>query len=148
MTESAPAGAAAAARLAKGKYVSLTTYRRDGRAVATPVWVVGDGARLLVWTAADSGKAKRLGHTARVSVAPCDARGKPRGPAFEGTARLVPEQAAAVRRQIRAKYPVGSRALSLATAVTRLVRRRPPAPSVGIEITFDSAAGRPGAQPS
>ena len=40
-------------RLAAGQYVSLVTYRKDGNAVPTPVWVSRDGDKLLVWTQAD-----------------------------------------------------------------------------------------------
>lgn len=58
-------------------YVSLTTYRKSGLAVPTPVWVVGvsDG-RLAVWTATDSGKVKRLRNDPRVLVQPSHARGR------------------------------------------------------------------------
>ena len=47
-------------RMGDGKYVLLTTYRRDGTPVATPTWVVRDGDALAVWTATDSGKVKRV----------------------------------------------------------------------------------------
>lgn len=61
--------------LAAESYVSLTTFRRSGAPVATPVWVVADGDRLLVTTAPESGKVKRIRHTDRGEVAPCDMRG-------------------------------------------------------------------------
>jgi PPOX class probable F420-dependent enzyme len=72
--------------LPDAEYVSLTTFRRSGAAVATPVWAAPDGGTLVVWTRADSGKVKRLRHTARVLVAPCDVRGRLTGPAVEGVA--------------------------------------------------------------
>jgi len=74
------------------KYISLTTFRRDGTAVATPVWAVKlDDERIGFWTSSGSGKAKRLAHTARVTVSPCDARGRVRAgaEAVDATARLV-----------------------------------------------------------
>ncbi len=40
----------------KGKYLSLTSYRRDGTGVATPVWFVEEGGRILVKTDLDSYK--------------------------------------------------------------------------------------------
>lgn len=73
---------------ARGKYLSLTTFRRDGTAVATPVWLVRDGDALRVITQADSGKAKRLRNDPRVLVAPCDARGNLKGEQVEATATL------------------------------------------------------------
>lgn len=74
--------------LARGKYLSLTTFRRDGTAVATPVWLVRDGDALRVITQADSGKAKRLRNDSRVLVAPCDARGNLKGEQVEAAATL------------------------------------------------------------
>jgi PPOX class probable F420-dependent enzyme len=42
--------------LAQEKYVSLTTFKRDGTPVSTPVWCAGDDGRLLVWTGASTWK--------------------------------------------------------------------------------------------
>ncbi len=75
-------------QLGSEKYALLTTFRRDGRAVATPLWVVPDGSGLGFWTVADSGKVKRIRNSGRVTVAPCDMRGKPTGEAVEATARI------------------------------------------------------------
>ncbi|MGV8913165.1 MAG: PPOX class F420-dependent oxidoreductase [Rhodoglobus sp.] len=61
--------------LADETYVSLTTFRKSGVAVSTPVWIVADGDRLLVTTAPSSGKVKRIRHTDRVDLTPCDMRG-------------------------------------------------------------------------
>ena len=67
----------AVADLGAQEFVTLTTYKRSGDAVAAPVWVVplADG-RVGFWTAMGSGKTKRLAHTSRVEVQPCDARGR------------------------------------------------------------------------
>ncbi|MGY1779319.1 PPOX class F420-dependent oxidoreductase [Geodermatophilus sp. SYSU D01036] len=77
------------AGLPHSTYVSLTTFRRTGEPVPTPVWAAPDGDGLVVWTRADSGKVKRLRHTARVTVAPCDVRGRVTGPVVEATAELL-----------------------------------------------------------
>ena len=71
-------------------YVSLTTIRRSGVPVSTPVWAAPDGETLVVWTRTDSGKVKRLRHTSRVTVAPCDIRGRVQGAAVDGVAEFVP----------------------------------------------------------
>ena len=55
-------------RLAAEKYVLLTTFRKDGRAVPTPVWAVRDGDALAVWTVSDAGKVKRIRRDGRVTV--------------------------------------------------------------------------------
>ncbi|MEU1286982.1 PPOX class F420-dependent oxidoreductase [Kitasatospora sp. NPDC005856] len=75
-------------RLAASRYVLLTTFRRDGRAVPTPVWVMGDGDCLAVWSAADAGKVKRIRNSGRVTVAPCNWRGVPKGESVPGVAEL------------------------------------------------------------
>jgi PPOX class probable F420-dependent enzyme len=94
-------------------YVSLTTFRRTGVPVPTPVWAAPDGETLVVWTRADSGKVRRLRHTARVSVAPCDVRGRVEGSAVGGAAEFVPDaeraQAlAALRRAYGLKFTLGN----------------------------------------
>jgi len=60
----------------QGKYLSLTSFRRDGSEVATPVWFVRDNGRLLVVTDAASYKVKRIRRNPEVTIAPCSARGR------------------------------------------------------------------------
>ena len=90
------------------KYVLLTTFKRDGTPVATPVWSVPlDGDEFGFWTSSGSGKAKRLAHTDRVRVQPCDARGKVKtgSEPLEGTARVVTgDELDDIRNKIVEKY--------------------------------------------
>lgn len=85
--------------LGRAKYVRLTTFRKDGTPVPTPVWLVRDGDHLLVISSTGTGKVKRLRHTPRVLVAPCDGRGrvKPGVADVEGTAELVTDPAEVTR---------------------------------------------------
>ena len=76
------------ATLGRSKYLSLTTFRKDGSAVATPVWLVRDGDALLVTTQASSGKVKRIRNNPTVLLAPCDARGRLKGEQGPGRAAL------------------------------------------------------------
>ena len=72
------------AALATERHISLTTFRRDGTAASTPVWVVSDdGRRLLVWSGAETWKVKRIRRDAHVRVAASDAPGNVRGEAVE-----------------------------------------------------------------
>jgi uncharacterized protein len=48
-----------------GKYLSITSFRRDGTGVATPVWFIQEGGRLLVQTGASSGKSSASAATRR-----------------------------------------------------------------------------------
>jgi PPOX class probable F420-dependent enzyme len=75
----------------RGKYLSLTSFRRDGSAVATPVWFVADNRRLLVETDAESYKVKRIRRDPHVRIALCDARGRLRGETVEARARVLPD---------------------------------------------------------
>lgn len=74
------------------KYILLTTYRKDGTGVPTPVWFAEDDAKLYVKTRADAGKTKRIRNNPQVRVAPCTIRGKVTGPEFSATARILPPQ--------------------------------------------------------
>jgi hypothetical protein len=62
-----------------GRYLSVTSFKRDGTGVATPLWFVSDGERLFALTDLHSGKVRRIRHNPRVLVAPCGASGKLRG---------------------------------------------------------------------
>ncbi|MEV4627988.1 PPOX class F420-dependent oxidoreductase [Micromonospora sp. NPDC049523] len=107
-------------RLATAKYVLLTTFRRDGRAVGTPVWVVRDGDALAAWTAADAGKAKRIRRSGQVTVAPCDVRGTPQGEAVSARAVITDRAGAArIRELLRHKYGLVARLTLLASRVRR-----------------------------
>ncbi|MBV1852379.1 PPOX class F420-dependent oxidoreductase [Catellatospora tritici] len=86
-----------------GNYLLLTTFRRDGRAVPTPVWAVRDGAEIVVWTVSDSGKVKRLRRSSKVTISDCDVRGKVTGPTIAARARLMDAQATAEVRQLLVK---------------------------------------------
>ena len=57
-------------------YVALSTYRKSGAPVVTPVWVARDGDELVVITVDGTGKTKRLSRDPSVSLQPCDFRGR------------------------------------------------------------------------
>ena len=89
--------------LARERYISLTTFKADGTAVSTPVWVVSDdGERLLVWTGGSTWKVKRIRRNPRVLVAASTFRGKEKGERFEATARIVDD--VDVEALVRRKY--------------------------------------------
>ncbi|WP_433855024.1 PPOX class F420-dependent oxidoreductase [Streptomyces kronopolitis] len=122
--------------VARSPYVSLVTFRRNGIPVATPVWAVAEGGELLVWTRDDSGKVKRLRNGARVTVTPCDVRGRIAEGAqtLEGTGRLLEGSTALgrVRKAMARKYGLRFRLMDGVGAVVRGGRR----PHVGISVTL------------
>jgi PPOX class probable F420-dependent enzyme len=96
--------------LAKAKYVSLTTFKKDGTPVATPVWLAREGDRLVVLTGPTAGKVKRIRNGGRVRVAPCDMRGRVNGDAVDGTATLQDAAGtAATHAAIKRRYGIQAR---------------------------------------
>src|SRR2546426_4135284 len=94
-------------RLTGGKYVLVTTFRKSGAPVATPVWVVRDGDQVVVWTPVGTGKVKRIRNNGSVELAECDFRGNPSGAMVKGTARILDEDGSErARRLIKKKYRV------------------------------------------
>lgn len=97
-------------RLGEEKYVSLTTYRKDGTPVATPLWAVRDGDAIAAWTPADTWKVKRIRRNPVVTLAPCTMRGRPTGEAIAGRAEIMsPEDTWRIRRLIMKKYGLSGR---------------------------------------
>ena len=87
------------------KYISLTTFRKTGVGIATPVWFGEEGDKLYVMTRSDMWKTKRIRNNPQVQVAPCTMRGKVTGAQFSATARLLPpEEHPRARQTINRKY--------------------------------------------
>ncbi|MEV6682926.1 PPOX class F420-dependent oxidoreductase [Streptomyces erythrochromogenes] len=112
--------------LGSARYVSLTTFRKDGTPVATPVWAVADGGELYVWTRSDSWKVKRIRNDGRVTVAACDVRGRIEegAPVIEGRARLLDEEGLRrVRKLMSRKYTWQFWAVDVPAALVRRGKR-------------------------
>jgi PPOX class probable F420-dependent enzyme len=89
------------------KTVLLTTYKRDGTGVPTPVHIAVDSDRAFVRTWDTTWKLKRIRNNPEVQVAPCTAGGRPTGPAIRARARVLgggeSEYAA---KMLARKYPI------------------------------------------
>lgn len=121
--------------LGTGKYLLLTTLRRDGTPVATPVWLVPDADSLLVITQADSGKVRRIRNNPAVTVASCDARGRSAGPASDAVAELLDGAGTD-----RARSLIAHRYGLLGRLFMWRGRR---SPQIGIRIRLAASADRP-----
>lgn len=109
------------AEMADEQFVSLSTFRRSGAPVATPVWIARDGDALVVTTVADSGKVKRLRNDPRVELRPSNRRGvvAEGAPVATGVAAVVaPDERATAA--LRRKYGLQYR---LITGVERVLAR-------------------------
>jgi PPOX class probable F420-dependent enzyme len=113
------------------KTINLTTFKKGGVPVATPVWFVPLGGRLYVRTGRTTGKVKRIRHDPVVTVAPCTSEGRVTGPPLPGIARVLPpDEADAPRRAWARRYRLERGLLGVARAVLR----RPEDDVVFIEI--------------
>ena len=111
------------AGLASERFVSITTLRRDGTPVATPVWVVAAAGRLYVWTGSQTGKVKRIRNNPAVMLAPCARRGTVTGPAVQAQAGIVPVgERPEIWRLFTAKYGLELRAIVAAERLLGLLR--------------------------
>ncbi len=121
----------------KAQFINLTTFRRNGQAVPTPVWFVVYHERLYVITEEQSGKAKRIRANGKAQVAPSDVRGTPLGQFFEARARVVQEESLrrAVDEAFDRKYGLQRKFIEL---VARLRARKSGDPTCIIELELGS----------
>ncbi|MFD3437897.1 PPOX class F420-dependent oxidoreductase [Streptomyces sp. NPDC058685] len=120
---------------AAAKYISVTTFRKNGTGVATPVWFAEDGGKLYAWTRTDSWKVKRLRNDPRVVVTVCDVRGRiaEGAPTAEGTAELLDAAATArIRKLLARKYTWQFWLVDWPATLARLGKR----PHTGIAVTI------------
>lgn len=113
--------------------IVLVTFKRSGEAMPSPInHGIADG-KLYVRTDASTGKVKRLRNNPRVVVVPSSFRGKPRGHAVAGVARILPasEHAyadkviaanwSAAMKAFERTIDIGSEAFGIPTAYIEIV---------------------------
>jgi hypothetical protein len=101
------------------KYMNLTTFRKNGQGVPTPVWFVMEHGKLYVVTGGHLGKVKRIRNNPRVTVEPSDGRGKSLGPAVEATARILPdEEGQHAKALLDKRYGLVKKAVDLLIKIT------------------------------
>jgi uncharacterized protein len=113
--------------LAEHAHVAITTFRRSGERVTVPVWVARLDDALVVWTAGDTGKVKRIRNDPRVELTPCSASGalRPGAATVPALAEVCENPATldAVTVAMRRKYGIRWR---VATLALRIAGRRAP----------------------
>jgi PPOX class probable F420-dependent enzyme len=89
------------------KTAVLTTWKRDGTPVGTPLSVAVDGQRAFVRSFEKAGKTRRLRNRPEAELAPSTARGRPTGPAIQVSARrLEGAEARHASRLLARKHPM------------------------------------------
>ena len=135
--------------LKSASYIDLTTFRRSGEAVATPLWFAEKQGVLYAQTFPTAGKLKRIRHTTRVTVASCTLNGKILGPQIEGRARIVTgeQEILLAEAALARKYGLTRRIYSGVLSIYGKLRGRAPAGRIYIAIepatsTYDASYGQ------
>jgi uncharacterized protein len=112
--------------LGREQFIALTTFRKTGQAVTTPVWFAQRLGTIYVAVHADTGKFKRLRHTARVTLAPCTYSGKVTGAVIAGNARILTEceECTAASTALSKKYGFMRPLLYFVMNAQRLLQRK------------------------
>ena len=110
-----------------GRYLSVTSFKRDGTGVATPVWFVSDAGRLFALTDLHSAKVRRMRRDPRVLVASCRADGKLRTAPVPAHAELLTAtpELECVQKLLLERYKLSYRMVMLFYRLGRRVRGRP-----------------------
>lgn len=101
--------------LERSQFINLTTFRKNGQAVATPVWFVWHEDRVYVFTQEQSGKAKRIRANGKALIAPSDVRGNPLGEFVPACGRVLrdEEKITQVNRLFDEKYGIQRKLIGL-----------------------------------
>lgn len=129
--------------LGDARYISLTTYKRDGTPVSTPVWIAPAEPGYVFTTGGTTWKARRLRRDPRVRVQPSDARGrvKPDAAVYTGTG-MVKEDAASVAAAedaIHRKYGWQFQAARVVERIRRALHLGTPQSGAAVQLTIDRA---------
>ncbi len=118
----------ALATLVQENVVCLTTFRKNGIPVPTPVWFAERQGVIYTYTESHSGKIKRIRHTSRVTLASCSASGKIKGPAVEGQARIISDaqEIADAQATLAKKYGLVRKAFYTLRGVLQALQRKSP----------------------
>jgi len=122
------------------QFFALRTFRADGSAVTTPVWLAPAGGHWYCYTPGRSWKVRRIRARPQVEVARSDFHGIPSGPFTTGRARvLTGKELRIARRALAKKYGMKFRVFTVIMLLTRF--RRSMGPAVGLQITLTADLG-------
>jgi uncharacterized protein len=112
--------------LGREQFIALTTFRKTGQALTTPVWFAERLGTIYVAVHADTGKLKRLRRSGRVTLAPCTYSGKVTGAVIAGKARILtePGECTAASTALAKKYGFMLPLLYFVMNAQRLLQRK------------------------
>lgn len=124
----------------RAQYISLSTFRRNGAAVATAVWFATDSGKIYLYSALDAGKMKRVRATGKVTVVPCDVKGRVAAGvvAVTGSAVELPvAKGSFVHGLLNRKYGWKKHAMEFFMVIPEKLRIRKASQDGFVEITLD-----------
>jgi PPOX class probable F420-dependent enzyme len=124
------------------RYISLTTFKRDGSPVSSAVWITGADGTYVFTTGSNAWKTKRLLRNPSVEVRVCNVRGHPAPSAtkFTGTATVAtsPDAVAAAQRALEAKYGWQFKATQLVDGLKKRFGRGDDQETVAIKLSLEA----------
>jgi PPOX class probable F420-dependent enzyme len=134
-------GRVAVSELDQARYISLTTFKRDGSPVSSPVWITGTAGNYVFTTGDTAWKTKRLLRNPSVEVRVCTMRGqvKPSATRYGGTGNVATsaDVVAAAERALAAKYGWQFRATQLVDGLKKRVGRGNHHEPIAVELTLE-----------
>jgi PPOX class probable F420-dependent enzyme len=127
------------ADLDAAKYVSFTTYKKDGNPVSLPVWVVPFEGGYAFTTDHDAFKVKRVRRDSRATLAVCTFKGQvaPDATIYQGTAVLLDgPDSKRVAALVRKKYSVMYLAIIAQSWLKRIFGKESHAADLAIKVTL------------
>jgi len=124
-----------------GRFLSVTTFKRSGDAVSTPMWAASDDHRLYAFTDLHSAKVRRISRNPQVLVAPCRPNGNLRGQQKAGRAEVLTatDELEYVRRLLLDRHKFSYRLVMLFYRVGRRLKGQSAvADGAALAITIDS----------
>jgi PPOX class probable F420-dependent enzyme len=120
------------------RYISFTTFKRDGSPVATPVWIAGAQGSYVFTTGDSAWKTKRLRANSSVQVRVCDMRGrvKPTATLYSGEGEVASSAISAAEQALSAKYGWQFKAIKVVDGLKTRFGRGEPQKVVAIRLSL------------
>jgi len=129
--------------LDRARYISLTTFKRDGSPVSSAVWITGADGTYVFTTGSNAWKTKRLLRNPAVEVQVCDMRGRvePATKRYTGTGTVAssPDAVAAAQRALATKYGWQFKAAQLADGLKNRFGRENGQERVAIQLSLEAS---------
>ncbi len=109
----------------QSNYLSLSTQKRDGSRVETPVWFARQGDDFYLFSEGKAGKVKRIRNFENVKICPCTVTGKLTGEWQEAKATLLQsDQSNEAYNALLKRYGWQMRLLDLGSTIARKINKR------------------------